>query len=80
MRVFRRACIVLASVLIIAYGLWARYTSTRRILVTKDTNIFENFKGTQGHVEYDPYFIHVNFTRAIMLPVSNTISAASQPH
>ena len=49
-------------------------------MVTKDTNNIETFKGIQGHVEYDPYFIHVNFTRAIMLPVSNTISAGSQPH
>jgi hypothetical protein len=84
MKILRRACIVLPSVLIVAlivfYGLWARHTSTPRILAAKDTSDIATLRGSSVQAGYDPYFNRVNLTRDIMLRPTNPGGAVSKPH
>ena len=84
MKILRRLSIVLPSVLIVVlivfYGLWARHTSTPRILAAKDTSDIATFRGSSVQASYDPYFNRVNFTRDIMLRPTNSGSPVSKPH
>jgi hypothetical protein len=84
MKILRRVCIVLLSLLIVAlvvfYGLWARHASTQRILVVKDASDIATLRGSPLQATYDPYFNRVNFTRDIKLPPTNSGSAGSKPN
>lgn len=84
MKIVRRACIVLVSVLIVLlvvfYGVWARRTSPPRNLVVRDASDIPTLRGSSAQAVYDPSFNRVNFTRDIRLPPTNSGSGGSKPH
>jgi hypothetical protein len=49
------------------------------MIVERDDSDIPTLQGASTLASYDPYFNHVNFVRAINLPITNSLNVGAKP-